>query len=76
MKGSENRAAGRTKNHIPPALFRKDLIKIGVDGEFSAYPNPTPQQPDPRAAPVCLQLISQLYFNNADIQLYLMPLCF
>ena len=49
VKGSENRTAGHTENPIPPALFRRDLIKTRLDGKFSAW---SPQPPDPRAAPV------------------------
>ena len=44
VKGSENRTAGHTKNPIPPALFRRDLIKTGLDGKFSACPPPPNRQ--------------------------------
>ena len=43
VKGSENRTAGHTENPIPPALFRRDLIKTRLDSKFSACPPPNRQ---------------------------------
>ena len=48
VKGSENRMAGHTENAIPPALFRRDLIKTGLDGKFSACPPPPTARPSGR----------------------------